>query len=189
MTIYFNTKMIINMIKKCSYAVYYIICRSKRDLHDLIGSVSIIYFKKCKIKTISCQKSDLQNVIKIYQENFGGGAERTIKIYQIFFKKTFYVLKGGTDNLLGYCIYYIHINFNRWRFVKVATIYSFAVDDAYKNQGIGGNLLKESINELTENNVWNILLFVNINNHSALHLYEKYGFKVIGEVENRTCSI
>ncbi|GEM_PF-4759210 len=183
----FRTKFATNVMRSSASALYNRLFRAIRYFRDLIGSISMILFKEYKIKTKSCQKSDLQQVIKIYREQLGNGAEKAIQRDQALFNKVFYIFKDDKDIVLGYCAYYIHIDLKRGKFIKVATMDSIAVDDVCKRQGIGSVLLKESINELKENNVWRIRLFVYVNNLSALNLYKKHGFKVVG-MKDGICS-
>ena len=51
----------------------------------------------------------------------------------------------------------------------------------YWNKGIGSQLLNEIINFAKENSFELIELQVRSDNFAAIHLYEKYGFKKIGE--------
>lgn len=51
----------------------------------------------------------------------------------------------------------------------------------YWNKGIGSKLLNEIINFAKENSFELIELQVRSDNFAAIHLYEKYGFKKIGE--------
>lgn len=147
-----------------------------RAVQDYIGALSIRNYKESKNHTTKCKKVELPEVLRIYRENFGGGAEKNIGKYQRIFNKVFFVIKKDNCCIVGYCSYYIHLKLKKWKIIKIATIYSFAVDEIHKGGGIGTVLLKESINELTENNVNIIRLFVNVENQAAIHLYKKLEF-------------
>lgn len=147
-----------------------------RMVQDYIGAFFIRNFKERKVHTTKCKKEELPEVLRIYKENFGGGAEKNIGKYQRIFNNVFFVIKKDKYGIMGYCSYYIHLKLKKWKILKIATIYSFAVDEIHKGEGIGTILLKESINELTENNVNIIRLFVNVENQPAIHLYKKLGF-------------
>lgn len=58
------------------------------------------------------------------------------------------------------------------------------IHDDYQNQGIGSKLL-EAVIELAEDwlNLKRLELTVNIDNPSAIHLYEKYGFVIEGTLQ------
>jgi len=53
-----------------------------------------------------------------------------------------------------------------------------------RNLGIASNLLEELIRIAKEKNINKLTLEVNENNLSAIHLYEKFGFKKIAERKN-----
>ena len=149
-----------------------------------IPSLWIIRFSKSSVITTHCRKNDLPEVLKIYRDNFGGGAENTICKYQKIFKKVFFLIKNDRSNLIGYCTYYIHIKIKNFSIQKIATIYSFAVDARYIGKGIGTSLLKESIYELKKNKIHIIRLYVKVDNQSAIHLYKKFGFIEMEICEN-----
>lgn len=56
------------------------------------------------------------------------------------------------------------------------TIVSFAVDDRYRNNGIGINLLYHCLNSLKIGE--KIILYCRSNNKNALSLYKKIGFNI-----------
>jgi len=67
----------------------------------------------------------------------------------------------------------------KWDDQKTAFIHSFYVKKAFRNLGIGGFLLKESIDILKKENIEKIELTVAPDNHTAIKLYEKYNFKKV----------
>ena len=58
--------------------------------------------------------------------------------------------------------------------------FSVAVLKKYWNQGIGSQLLQEIISIAKEHNFTTIDLQVRSDNLPAIHVYEKYGFQIIG---------
>ena len=58
---------------------------------------------------------------------------------------------------------------------------NIAVDADYRKQGIGKKLMKKMIEFVTKSDGQNILLEVMHENSSAIRLYEKMGFKVVGD--------
>ena len=59
--------------------------------------------------------------------------------------------------------------------------FAISVVKEYWNKGIGSQLLNNIIAFAKENNFEIIDLQVRSDNKSAIHLYEKYGFKKVGE--------
>ena len=67
---------------------------------------------------------------------------------------------------------------NGYRYRKELDIDAMGIDENYRNQGIGRQLL-EFIKEYAKaNNYTDLRLTVNEENENAKHLYEKVGFKV-----------
>ncbi|GAH27247.1 unnamed protein product, partial [marine sediment metagenome] len=55
----------------------------------------------------------------------------------------------------------------------------------YQHQGLGSFLLKRTLKEIKNKNKFkSIILNVKTDNDIAIHLYQKYGFKVIKIIEN-----
>lgn len=160
----------------------------KRSVLDRFGSISMIIFNVTKKETASCQKSDVPHVINIYENAFNRRADTIFYKYQKLFHNTFYLVKDVNNNICGYCLYYIHLKIKNWKLVKVATLYSIAVEDNYKGRGVGSLLLKESINELKENSVSSIRLYVNVDNNIAIDLYTKYGF-IVSDIKYNICGL
>jgi ribosomal protein S18 acetylase RimI-like enzyme len=62
---------------------------------------------------------------------------------------------------------------------SVAAIETLNVDPNFQGQGIGLRLLKAGEDEMIATGIKSIRLEVSINNLSALHLYEKAGYKTV----------
>ena len=52
------------------------------------------------------------------------------------------------------------------------------IDPDFQNQGIGTNLLRNLIKELTLNNIKQVILEVRKNNKKAIRFYQKHGFEI-----------
>jgi [ribosomal protein S18]-alanine N-acetyltransferase len=76
------------------------------------------------------------------------------------------------DQLKGYVLVLLH--------KRSARIYSLAVSPKYQMQGIGRELIKESIKRVLKKGIMTISLELRKDNSSALHLYESLGFIVSG---------
>jgi len=86
------------------------------------------------------------------------------------------------ENTVGYCVYYIKPSLSHRGIKKTAVIYSIGVENKYRGQGIGKQLLRISIQEMESNGIDEILLYVNKKNYPAISLYTKFGFDVIDEL-------
>lgn len=69
------------------------------------------------------------------------------------------------DDIIGYII--VNLNDNSY------SIEHFYVDEAYRNAGLGQRLLKSCLD-----NYGNIRLMVGKSNHVAIHIYQKFGFRI-----------
>ncbi|WP_341537111.1 GNAT family N-acetyltransferase [Methanosarcina barkeri] len=58
-----------------------------------------------------------------------------------------------------------------------------SIDRNFRRKGFGEKLLEESIQEMRLNKIASVLLYVNVNNTSAIKLYEKLGFRIIKETK------
>lgn len=61
---------------------------------------------------------------------------------------------------------------------------NIAVDEEYRNKGIGKSILNSIINLCKERDVKKVFLEVSETNVNALGLYKKVGFTIIGQREN-----
>ena len=57
-------------------------------------------------------------------------------------------------------------------------IWCFGIQGTYRNQGLGQQMLKECLNMLSGSTVE---LGCLKNNHLALHIYQKFGFKIVAD--------
>ena len=63
----------------------------------------------------------------------------------------------------------------------IANIYGFYVKQSYRNQGVGKKLIETSLSFIMKNkNIIKISLNVNPRQKSAVRLYKKFSFKVVG---------
>jgi ribosomal protein S18 acetylase RimI-like enzyme len=60
--------------------------------------------------------------------------------------------------------------------------YSLAVDPAFRGQGIGERLMRAMLDELGRRAVRRIYLEVEATNAPAIHLYQRLGFRAIGQL-------
>lgn len=62
-----------------------------------------------------------------------------------------------------------------------ADVMNIVIKKIYRNQGVGTLLLNEIINLCKKQNLNSVSLEVNETNSSAIHLYENFGFKKVGD--------
>jgi len=124
----------------------------------------------------------LQEILRIQAEAFENKNQESIIKYAKNQRKIFYVIKNR-DKVAGYCAYYLKPEFSFKGLRKKSVIYSIATDKDFRGKGYGKKLLEESIKEMKLNGIYSILLYVKVNNTSAIKLYEKMGFQIVRRTE------
>lgn len=116
-------------------------------------------------------------VVVIGQNSFGSDTESFLKSIEDFKSKTSYELFTVKDEqVAGFAILSV---------VGVeAEILQIAVDMSLRKKGLGTFLLENVFNWCMENGVKNMYLEVRRSNRSAVELYEKTGFEVVGNRKN-----
>jgi len=64
--------------------------------------------------------------------------------------------------------------------VDFADIHHIEISPEFHNQGYGTQLLNTFLNDMKHRGVKDVTLEVRVDNYNAIHLYEKFGFKVVG---------
>jgi len=134
-----------------------------------------------KIANFSDELAD--DVLQIYKDNFTEIHEDRFLKYAQYFNNICYVYRDD-EAVKGYCFFFAEPVFSSGGMKKLCTVYSIAVDGRYRRQGVAENLLRKGIREMKMNGIDRILLYVEINNQSAIRLYMKLGFRTIGEVRD-----
>ncbi|TGC09440.1 GNAT family N-acetyltransferase [Methanolobus halotolerans] len=148
----------------------------------ILGSLAIHRWVRVADNHITHMSDEaLKDVLRLYNENFPEINEKRFTMYARSFKKTTYVYKDN-DEVKGYCLYYVTSPLSSLGLKKTATLYSFTVDSRCRGQGIGTNLLQNSIHEMRLNRIDRIKLYVDSDNIAAINLYQKVGFEVKEEV-------
>lgn len=103
-----------------------------------------------------------------------------LKIYP----KYLYFIIGAfdKDNLVGFAHFVLH---GRSCDDKLTARIGIAVSDDYQGHGIGSHLLSNLIELALITDVDKLFLDVFSKNQKAIHLYKKYGFKIICTKESR----
>ena len=79
----------------------------------------------------------------------------------------------------------VYIFNNKIKTNHIANIFGVYVKKEYRGRGIGKKLIESAISQIKKNkNIIKINLTVNPKQKSAVKLYEKYGFKIVGKMKN-----
>ncbi|WP_256622752.1 GNAT family N-acetyltransferase [Methanolobus chelungpuianus] len=148
----------------------------------MVGSLITRHWVRITDKNVTNVSGEMLNeVLRLYNENFTEINEKRFTKYTRFFKKTTYVYTENNE-VKGYCLYYIKPSLSIEGFQKTATLYSFTVDSRCRGQGIGAKLLQKSLLEMRLNSITSARLYVATDNTAAINLYRKVGFAVRREV-------
>ncbi len=156
--------------------------QSATVLKLMVGSLIVKIWKQITDKNVaSVSEETLNGVLKFYRENFTEINEGRFKSYTHFFKRTTYVYVDENE-VRGYGLYYVMASLSKRGLERVATLYSFTVDNKYQGLGIGTKILQKSLLEMQLNSIDRVILYVAADNEPAIGLYEKMGFRVTEEV-------
>lgn len=117
-------------------------------------------------------KADIETILKLEQDIFKEDAFPFFEFVYLYMrgKETFLIAHEGKQ-LAGYISVYVEED--------TGYIASIAVDNNFRRQGIGRQLIQHIIDILQRNNkVTSIELHVRKSNHAAIELYKSLGFKV-----------
>jgi ribosomal protein S18 acetylase RimI-like enzyme len=90
-------------------------------------------------------------------------------------KKAFVAL--NEDKIIGYITFYIKYQPNFYIIEKVGCISGLMVSKKFRNNGIGTELVKKSLEYFQNMNVKYYEVFTSVNNIKGISLYKKNGFK------------
>lgn len=156
----------------------------KKLLRDAACSVLIKQWKPMeKEDVVSIEDSMLPEVLRIQAEGFKNGSPEKLIKYSKNSRSIFYVIRSK-DKIVGYCMYYLKPALSFKGLEKQSVILSIAIDKNFRGRGLAEKVLRSSIEEMKVNGISSIILYVNVNNSPALHLYRKIGFKEIRQVKN-----
>ncbi|MHA1754519.1 MAG: GNAT family N-acetyltransferase [Candidatus Odinarchaeia archaeon] len=153
--------------------------------------LSVIKYLRHKYdKTIT-----IEEYMKIFNQPYERAKNNLEKILKIsdslkppfrFFKKYYrdgisvYSLKEDPV-IIGYIMCRLEKGISNFGFkwVKKGHIVSLAVDEDYRNQGVGKALLEKAIIEMEKQQAFEQVLEVRTTNYDAIHLYQNSGFHII----------
>lgn len=156
----------------------------KRLIQDTAGAFLIRNWKQMeKENVMPIEDFMLPEVLRIQGEGFENQRPEKLIKYSKKLRKIFYIIKSQ-NQVVGYSVYYIRLIPTFQGFKKKSVVCSISIDRNFRRMGFGEKLLKESIQEMRLNKIASVLLYVNVNNTSAIKLYEKLGFRIIKETKN-----
>lgn len=131
-----------------------------------------------EIKTVKIRPmkiSDIDSVIAVEAKAYGEHHWSKESFYNELSNDLarYFAAFDEKDNLIGYA--------GCWQILEEAHITNIAVDINHRRKYIGEALLKTIIDKCYEEQIKYITLEVRISNTAAIALYEKYGFKSLGE--------
>ena len=130
---------------------------------------------KMKIKIKPMQKEEIEEVLKIEEQAYGEHHWSKDSFYGELSNNLahYYSAFDEENNLIGYA--------GSWQVLDEAHITTLAVKPELRRKKIGESLLYRIIEDCYKNEIKYITLEVRMSNSSAISLYEKYGFKSLGE--------
>lgn len=120
---------------------------------------------------------DLENIKDILISDFDDFWNYNILKEELESPNSKYIIaKTNDDKIIGFAGIKI--------IVDTADIMNIVVKKSWRNQGVGNLLLNNLVYLCKKLNLSSLSLEVNEDNQSAIHLYEKFGFKRIGLRKN-----
>ncbi|MDZ7370826.1 MAG: ribosomal protein S18-alanine N-acetyltransferase [candidate division KSB1 bacterium] len=130
-------------------------------------------FNGCKARIRPMVEADLDAVVAMEEESFTDPWSREAFLYELSEgKSTAYVVVLENGTVVAYLVY--RILFDEMHILNIA------VAQAYRRRGIAYNLLNFFIDRAKEEGLTFLYLEVRESNASAINLYKKIGFQVIG---------
>lgn len=124
---------------------------------------------------------DLKKIKEIESMVFGKNAFSE-KLIKKLIKENLFFLKLEKSSIKKHLIGFIIVIMDQ---NDCANIINVLINPKYQNKGYGSFLLNQTILKIKEfEKVKKIILNVNINNSSAIKLYEKIGFRIIQKINN-----
>ena len=131
--------------------------------------------KKIDIQEMSL--NDLEKIKDILISDFDDFLNYNILKEELESPNSKYIIaKTNDDKIIGFAGIKI--------IVDTADIMNIVVKKSWRNQGVGNLLLNNLVYLCKKLNLSSLSLEVNEDNQSAIHLYEKFGFKRIGLRKN-----
>ncbi len=130
--------------------------------------------KRIKIRRMRIQ--DLERVIEIENQSFSNPWSKDAFIYEMGSGISYPWVVEVDNKIVGYSIH--------WVIIDEAHLSNIAIDPLYRRMGIGRFLLEKLVESTKKKGAKFITLEVRASNSSAISLYKKMNFKVIGTRKN-----
>lgn len=122
------------------------------------------------------KKEDISMVVTLEENTFSTPWSYEA-LEESFLKDNYYFLVAKQENIVvGYVGMYVVL--------QEGDITNIAVAKEVQGQGIGTKLLKELLEVAKKHGIETINLEVRVSNESAISLYKKHGFEIIGRRKN-----
>ena len=124
---------------------------------------------------------DLDEIFNLESNTFKKDAFFKNSILNLIINNTFFFKLINDDNsneIVGFIIVIQDQEYS-------VNLINLLISKQYQNKGYGSHLLKYTLNKIKEmNNIEVIVLNVNSKNKVAIRLYQKFGFRIVQQIEN-----
>ena len=132
-----------------------------------------------RINTVSIK--DLDEIFRLENNTFEKDAFSKNSILNLIINNTFF-LKLIEDDISNKIVGFIIVIQDREDRINLINL---LIRKQYQNKGYGSRLLKYTLTKIKEmNNIEIIVLNVNSKNKVAIWLYQKFGFRIVQQIEN-----
>ena len=130
------------------------------------------------LSAFNLTKKDLEEICLIDNQNFDffNRWDKQDFLFYVLSKNYIFSVLKYNNSVIGFCLSFIS-NYE-------SELYKIAISKDYQNLGFGKLLLKLHLTYLTLFEVKQNYLEVNINNHKAINLYKKMGYKEVNIRKN-----
>lgn len=113
---------------------------------------------------------DINRVLEIENDSFRSPWQRAVFETEFKNKNSYNIAcKDESRGLVGYCL--------SWLIYDEVHILKVAVDESFRNQGIGKRLIVKTLEYFIPRGASHAVLEVRLDNYGAISLYEKLGFE------------
>ena len=115
-------------------------------------------------------REDINRVLEIENDSFRSPWQRAVFETEFKNKNSYNIAcKDESRSLVGYCL--------SWLIYDEIHILIVAVDESFRNQGIGKRLIVKTLEHFIPRGANHAVLEVRLDNYGAISLYEKLGFE------------
>ncbi len=129
-----------------------------------------------KLKIRKMREEDLERVLEIEKKSFPNPWSRNAFLYEIGSEVSYPWVVEIDNEIVGYSVH--------WLILDEAHLSNIAVDPLHRRKGIGKYILEKVIESVKKKGAKFLTLEVRVSNISAISLYTKMNFKVVGIRKN-----